>query len=98
MEGGCLPLREKKKRGIVGGKQKIKKSTNAEKNGLKKKQRPHNTLPNMVPNGHYALRLHELCEPMHVCTRPLTPKQTEFCNISLATMDVGGVSLFSTLL
>ena len=45
--------REKKKEGIVGGKQKIKKSTNTENNSLKKKQRPHNTLPNMVPNSRY---------------------------------------------
>ena len=95
---GAFHSEREKKGGIVGGKQKIKKSTNAENNGLKKKQRPHNTLPNMVPNGRNALRLHELCEPMHVCMRPLTPKQTEFCNISLATIDVGGVSLFSTLL
>ena len=45
--------REKKRGGIVGGKQNIKKSTNTENSGLKKKQRPHNTLPNMVPNSRY---------------------------------------------
>jgi len=42
--------KRKKKGGVVGGKQKNKKSTNPENNSLKKKQRPHNALPNVIPN------------------------------------------------
>ena len=34
----------------MGGKQKYKKSTTAEKQPLKEKQRPHNGLPIVVPN------------------------------------------------
>ena len=59
----------------MGGKQKIKKSTNTENNGLKKKRRPHNTLPTWFQLA-ATLRLHELCEPMYVCMSQLSPKQT----------------------
>jgi len=50
---GTFHPERKKRGGVLGGKQTIKKSTNTENNGLKKKQRPHNTLPNMVPNSRY---------------------------------------------
>ena len=53
----------------MGGKQKNKNSTNTENNSLKKKQRPHNALPNVIPNtGTVAatLRLHDLGEPVHI--------------------------------
>ena len=41
------------KKGVEEGKQKIKKSINVENTGLKKKQRTHNALPNVVPNSPY---------------------------------------------
>ena len=69
--------KQKKKGGIVGGKTKNKKSTTAENNHLKKKQRPHNAFPNEVPNGHYTeTAWPTVCDPMHVCLRLLTAKQT----------------------
>ena len=58
--------KERKKGGVEGGKQKNKKRANAENNRLKKKQRPHNPIPNVVPNSRYRLRLHELLEPVHI--------------------------------
>ena len=63
----------------MGGKQKNKNSTNTENNSLKKKQRPHNALPNVIPNtGTVAakLRLLDLGEPVHICLRLLATKQT----------------------
>ena len=61
----------------MGGKEKNKKSTNAENNGLKKKQRPHNALPRVVQFKIAAtLRLHDLCEPVHICLRLLTTEET----------------------
>jgi len=47
---GKREKKEKKKGGLVEGKQKNKKSTKTENNRLKEKQRLHNTLPNVVPN------------------------------------------------
>ena len=43
----------RKKRGLEGGKQRIKKCINAENNCLKEIQRMHITLPNMGSNSHY---------------------------------------------
>ena len=42
-----------KKKGEVVGEAENKKSIDTENNCLKKKQRPHNALPNMVPNSRY---------------------------------------------
>ena len=58
----------------MGGKQKNKKSTNAESNRLKKKQRPHKAFPHPFPNSCYTET--DLREPVHVSMRPLTAKQT----------------------
>ena len=56
--------------GVVGGKHN--KSTAVEKNHLKKKQR-HNGLIQVTWFRIAAtLRPHDLCEPVHVCLRPLT--------------------------
>ena len=73
LSGRWVPSTEREKKGgIVGGKQKIKKSTNTENNGLKKKQRLHNTLPNMVPNSRFTetawamwayVGMHETADP-----------------------------------
>ena len=57
--------RGNKKGGVVGGKWKNKKSTTAEKNHLKKKQVPHNTLLNMVSNSRYT----ETAWPTWACAR-----------------------------
>ena len=60
----------------MGGKQKNKKSTNTENNSLKKKQRLHNSLPNVIPNTGSRYTVYDLGEPVHVCLRPLATKQT----------------------
>jgi len=48
----CDNSEKRKKGGVVGGKQGKKRSPSAENNRLKKKQRPHKALPNLVTNSH----------------------------------------------
>jgi len=67
--------KREKKGGVLGGKQKNKKSTTAEKQPLKEKQR-HTMLFPMWFQIAPTLRLLDLCEPVHICLRPLTAKQT----------------------
>ena len=66
--------REKKKVGVVGGKQQYKKSTKAEKQLLKKKHRSHNALQMWFQIA-TTLRPRDLREPVHICMTPLTTKQ-----------------------
>ena len=57
--------REKKEGGVVGGKQKNKKSTNVESNRLKKGKGRTTVFPTWLQIA-ATLRPHDLCEPVHV--------------------------------
>ena len=73
-----------KKGGVVGAKQKKKKSTTAKNNHLKKKQRPHNTLTNVVPNSCYP----ETAWPMWACACMHETTDHYKANSSIMDLDV----------
>ena len=66
---------EKGKGGVEGGKQKNEKGTNAENNRLKKNKDGTTLFPPWFQIA-AILRPHEQREPVYVCMRPLTSKQT----------------------